>query len=65
MQLEFAKGFQKDVKTLPKDVQARLKTFIQELVDAQSLEELSSVKRMKTDSKDDRLCCRVRIGDYV
>ncbi|MFQ4142755.1 type II toxin-antitoxin system RelE family toxin [Chlorogloeopsis sp. ULAP02] len=61
MKVEFRKSFEKDLgKIQDEDLLLRIKTVIEQVETAESLLEISSIKKLKADGN----YYRIRVGDY-
>lgn len=61
MEVEFRKSFEKDLSKLRgKALLARIKAVVLEIEDAETLEDISNVKKLKADGD----YYRIRVGDY-
>ena len=61
MEVEFRKSFEKDLSKLrEKALLARIKAVVLEIEDAETLEDVSNVKKLKVDGD----YYRIRVGDY-
>ncbi|MBE9007994.1 type II toxin-antitoxin system RelE/ParE family toxin [Fortiea sp. LEGE XX443] len=61
MKVEFRKSFEKDLgKIQDEDLLLRIKTVIEQVETAESLSEISNLKKLKADGN----YYRIRVGDY-
>jgi mRNA interferase RelE/StbE len=60
MQLEFKESFIKDLKKVEYSVQLKVKLLVEEIKQADSLNTIAHVKKLKSES----IYYRIRIGDY-
>ncbi len=61
MEVEFRKSFEKDLSKLrEKALLARIKAVVLEIEDAETLEDVSNVKKLKADGD----YYRIRVGEY-
>lgn len=61
MKVEFRKSFEKDLgKIQDEDLLVRIKTVIEQVETAESLSEISNIKKLKADGN----YYRIRVGDY-
>ncbi|QLE58734.1 type II toxin-antitoxin system RelE/ParE family toxin [Nostoc sp. TCL26-01] len=61
MKVEFRKSFEKDLaKIQDEDLLLRIKTVIEQVETAESLLEISNIKKLKADGN----YYRIRVGDY-
>ncbi|WP_299290843.1 type II toxin-antitoxin system RelE/ParE family toxin [uncultured Mucilaginibacter sp.] len=64
MKFIIEKSFDKDVDGLPKNIQLSILNFIKAIEAAHQISDLTQIKKLKTNKKDQRECYRHKIGNY-